>query len=148
MIAKDIEKFCKEYWKIENYDKAINDTTKTWICHHRLEIMPYSGKIINYEYLIKQNMYYDRLPEELIFVTKSEHNKVHRRFLGKHHTLETKEKMSSSHAMTKGSKLAKEQSERMKGRHWYNNGIKEKLFFEENVPEGWVKGRKGEEDNA
>ena len=33
------KKFCKEdISKIENYDKAIADTTQVWDCHHRTEI--------------------------------------------------------------------------------------------------------------
>ena len=142
MIAKDIEKFCKEYCKIENYEKAINDNSQIWICHHRLEIMPFSGKIMNYKYLIEQDMYYNRLPEELIFVTMAEHNKIHRRFLGRHHTLETKEQMRNSHL---GKSIP---NVKLIGRHWYTNGIKEKMFFEEDVPEGWKKGRKEIMDNA
>ena len=40
MINEYIAKrFCKEdLTKIENYDKAIADTTHTWHCHHRTEI--------------------------------------------------------------------------------------------------------------
>ena len=29
--------FCRTPELIENYDKAIADTTQTWDCHHRLE---------------------------------------------------------------------------------------------------------------
>ena len=30
------KKYCKDYVKIENYEKAIKDSFK-WECHHRLE---------------------------------------------------------------------------------------------------------------
>lgn len=31
--------YCKEdVTKIENYDKAVNDKTQTWHCHHRDEV--------------------------------------------------------------------------------------------------------------
>ena len=36
---RTVTKYCGEdISKIENYDKAIADTTQMWICHHRLEI--------------------------------------------------------------------------------------------------------------
>lgn len=40
MINERLAKaYCRDdIYKIENYDKAIADTTQTWICHHRLEL--------------------------------------------------------------------------------------------------------------
>ena len=36
---RQAKRFCKdELFKIENYDKAIADTTHTWDLHHRLEL--------------------------------------------------------------------------------------------------------------
>lgn len=36
---KYAKSYCKEdISKIENYDKAIADTTQTWECHHRDEV--------------------------------------------------------------------------------------------------------------
>lgn len=29
--------YCKDYAKIENYKKAINDTSQVWECHHMSE---------------------------------------------------------------------------------------------------------------
>ena len=39
ICIKTAKKFCKDdISKIENYDKAIADTTQTYECHHRLEL--------------------------------------------------------------------------------------------------------------
>ena len=68
---------CEDISKIENYDKMLSDTSQVWDCHHRLEIMPWSGKQVGIEYLKEQNLYYDRPASELIFLTHSEHCKLH-----------------------------------------------------------------------
>ena len=89
MISKHtILLYCKDYEKIENYEQAINDETQTWHCHHRLEThfsdgteRPIKAQLKATE-LIALNMYYDRPPEEFIFLTNSEHRRLH--MLGKH----------------------------------------------------------------
>ena len=68
---------CEDISNIENYDKMLSDTSQVWDCHHRLEIMPWSGKQVSVEYLKEQNLYYDRPASELIFLTHSEHCKLH-----------------------------------------------------------------------
>lgn len=162
MITTRIKRYCKEYWKIENYEKAVNDNSQIWEVHHRLEIMPFSGKIVASKYLIEQNMYYNVKPEELIFLTKSEHTRLDRphntrTFSGKHHTSESIEKIRNSNKGKKRSEETKINISKAKkgkptwnknksnvkiiGRHWYTNGIEDRTFFEENVPEGWVRGR-------
>ena len=86
MISKLIRKFCKNPEKIENYDKAISDTTQTWHCHHRLELYTSSGerrlKDLYCRELIALGMYYDRPPEELIFLTQSDHVSLHQKTSG------------------------------------------------------------------
>lgn len=82
MIRKDIIKICKNYTEIENYEKAIADKTQVWICHHRFETHNSDGEkrlvdIIRKE-LIALDLYYDRPPKELIFLSKSEHAQIHR----------------------------------------------------------------------
>lgn len=62
--------YCHNPELIENYDNAVKDTTKTWICHHKLE------KDYTREELISMNLYYHRPPAELIFVEPSEHKKL------------------------------------------------------------------------
>lgn len=70
---RHIKKYCREDISlIKNYDKAVNDTTEIWECHHINE-----WTFTKYE-LIQMNMYYNRPANELIFLTKSEHCKIHR----------------------------------------------------------------------
>lgn len=62
--------FCRNPECIKNYDKAIADSDQVWDCHHRKEDL-YSRKD-----LIERGEYYDVPPEELIFLTRAEHNKI------------------------------------------------------------------------
>lgn len=32
------KKYCKNYQKIENYEKAMDDKTQIWICHHHSSV--------------------------------------------------------------------------------------------------------------
>ena len=71
IYLKNVKKFCKDDISlIENYDKAIADT-KTWVCHHRREAI-YSAKE-----LIEIGEYYNRPACELIFLTITEHRRLH-----------------------------------------------------------------------
>lgn len=77
MITKKIKKLCKEYWLIENYEEAINDD-KMWDCHHRIEVSEDGlHTVYSKEELKKCRMYLNRKPEELIFLTRSDHWKLH-----------------------------------------------------------------------
>lgn len=70
--------FCSEdISKIENYTVAIADTAQTWDCHHKAEILP-CGRF-SADMLIKYGLYYHRPANELIFLTHSEHARVHRK---------------------------------------------------------------------
>lgn len=89
--------YCRKPELIENYDKAIADTTQTWDVHHRREEF-YSQKELK-----ERNEYYDVEPEELIFLTKEEHRKLDsycKRMSeakkGKKHSDEAKRKMSEA----------------------------------------------------
>lgn len=75
MISKQtIKKFCCEDPSlIENYDKAINDTTQIWHCHHKRE------NIYTRKELIQRNEYFKRPASELIFLTNSEHMSLHKK---------------------------------------------------------------------
>lgn len=66
---------CEDLSLIENYELAINDTTQTWECHHRGEILP-CGRYTPKD-LIKFGLYYSRPASELIFLTKAEHTRLH-----------------------------------------------------------------------
>lgn len=66
---------CEDPCLIENYDKAIADTTQIWHCHHRLEIQ--GDKILSIQELIDQGLYYNRPASELIFLTRKDHTSLH-----------------------------------------------------------------------
>lgn len=78
---RHVKEYCKEdITLIENYDKAIADTTQTWVCHHRdeVKVLPSGIKVIRTIEELKENgRYYGCPANELIFLTKSEHNTVH-----------------------------------------------------------------------
>lgn len=151
---------CGDVTEIENYEDAVNDTTQTWECHHR------EGLKYSMEELIDLELYYNRPPSELIFLTQSEHSSLHHK--GKKVTDATRENISKSlkgipltaehreniSKASKGKKLSAEHCENIskskkgnnnakgnkntKGMHWYNNGIENKLTYD--CPEGFVKG--------
>ena len=126
---------CEDISKIENYDKAIADTTQTWLCHHRLETHNSDGERrlvdLSHKELIALGMYYHRSASELIFLERDEHSRLHaksRKYSeetraklskalkgkpapnkGKHHSEETKRKMAEAH---------KGKSSGTKGKHW------------------------------
>lgn len=138
---------CRTPELIENYDKAIADTTQTWQCHHRLETHNSDGERrlvdISSPELIALGMYFDRPPEELIFMTELEHKHLHnvgkrmkgKGMKGKYHSEEWKRKMKG-HIVSEETK--KKISEAHKGRHWFNNGeICTRCF---DCPEGFVPG--------
>lgn len=165
-MKHNFERYCKDYENIENYEKAKADNFKGWHCHHRREI-DFSRKE-----LIALGMYYNRPADELIFLTRAEHNTLHKKgntyFLGKHHsdearnkirkaskirntgeknpmygkhhTLESIQKMSNA---KKGKHLSgetkKKLSELHKEKHWYNNG--EICIRAKECPDGFVPGR-------
>lgn len=66
-------KYCPDrYTEIENYKLALKDNFKGWHCHHRL-----GEHCFTRDELIKFDLYYNRTPEELIFVTREEHSRLH-----------------------------------------------------------------------
>ena len=164
-----VKSYCKgDITKIENYDKAINDKTQTWTCHHRLEISPFSGKHITPAKLKELDMYFHRSPEELIFLTRGDHMLIHNQSpeRNKHISESNKGKIfSEEHKKNIGiasknkskesfarslavlnteevrKKAAKTRKETMKlhPHRWWNNGVKE--TYQEFCPEGFVKGR-------
>lgn len=109
-----IRRYCSEFEKIENYDKAMTDMEHTWECHHRLENGP-NGEVVSKKDLIQYGLYYNRPASELIFLTKAEHRSLHHKGKpspnkgkpphnkGKPMSEETKRKMSESR---KGKKLS------------------------------------------
>lgn len=98
MISKKLYCYCKDLEDIENYQKAIADTTQTYVLHHRLETHTSDVKRrdvdITKKKLMSLGMYFHRPASELIFLTKSEHVFLHNK--GKKLSEETKKKMSES----------------------------------------------------
>ena len=148
MISKKIAKrYCKDDISlIENYDKAIADDTQTWQCHHRRETI-YSAKE-----LIDIGEYYNRPACELIFLTKTEHMRLHKtgennpRFgkpawnNGKHLSEETRQKLSEANkGKHHSAETCKKIAEARIGTNWYNNGVKN--IRAKTCPEGFVQGR-------
>ena len=128
MIAniKILEKYCKDYQNIENYEEALSSPLK-YDLHHRLEISENKSS----KDLIEENIYYDRPAEELIFLEQGEHMRLHNKGeknpnYGKPKSAETRQKISEAQkgheGYWKGKHLSTEArqklSEAYKGRHW------------------------------
>ena len=75
ICEKNVNSYCSDdITLIENYNDAIN-STEMWVCHHRLEIQ--DDKRYSKRQLIEMRLYYDRPHNELIFMTTSEHMRLH-----------------------------------------------------------------------
>ena len=81
MVSKGITDYCKDFERIENYEEAVNDTTQTWICHHRMETHNTDGTLrdtpLSRAELIAMNMYFDQPASAFVFLRKSDHSKMH-----------------------------------------------------------------------
>lgn len=123
--------FCKDdITKIENYYKAIEDTTQMWHCHHRDEVrtLPSGITVIrSREELIENGRYYNCPANELIFLTKSEHSKLH----SHNRTDEYKRKMSE---------IKKGKTGPMKGKH-HSFDARKKMSEAQKGKNTWCKGR-------
>ena len=117
------KQYCKCYEKIENFEKAAADDFKGWECHHRLETHTSSGERrivdISAAELKALGMYYNRPAEELVFLTSREHTALHKKgkhnpFYGKHHTEESKKKISEARKGEKNSFYGKHHTEESK----------------------------------
>lgn len=88
-----LKSYCNgDFTKIENYEDAVNDTTQKWHCHHRKELTEDGDFAYSKEYLIEKEEYYDRAPDELIFLTEYEHMSLH----GKARSTEHRENLSKA----------------------------------------------------
>ena len=78
MISDEVRKYCRRIYHhlIENYEKAVN-SDEMYICHHRKEIDKDGRNAFSADELIDLGEYFHRPPEELIFLTKSEHKALH-----------------------------------------------------------------------
>ena len=124
IFLRNVKDFCKNYTEIENYNKAIQDKENCWICHHK------QGVYMTTEELKEYGWYYDCPPECLIFVTKSEHNKLHKRHKNKKLTPEQRKRCAHKTKVQywlgkkRGEEFSKKMSERNKGRIPWNKGLK------------------------
>lgn len=127
MIRKNIFIFCKEPEKIENYAEAIADTKRIWHCHHRKETVD----MMPANLLKKLGLYYNVLPEDLIFLEPGSHHILHNTL----RSAKTRNKISKA---LKGRKFTKEQREKIskfaktrtgiKNSNYGNRGIKNPLY--------------------
>lgn len=125
MIAniKFLEKYCKDYTKIENYEEALSSPIR-YDLHHRLEISEMQSR----SDLIFLHLYYNRPPEELIFLSHGEHIRLHK--AGKHLSAELRQKMSDAkkgkHRPAFSIEWKQKMSEAMKGKH-HSEETKQKI---------------------
>ena len=153
-MSYNFKRYCKDYESIENYEKALADNFKGWHCHHRLETHTPDGKRRDVDIaqaeLRALGMYWHRPSDELIFLTESEHDSLHKKgntyFKGKRHTEESRIKMSETR---KGTHFTEEHKKKLgkakkgntytKDMRWYNNG-KINIMSKE-CPPGFIPGR-------
>ena len=129
-------KYCKDdISKIENYEKAIADTTQTWHCHHiaEIKVLPSGITVIrSIEELKEDKRYYNCPANELIFLTPTEHLRLHKTGQarsyetrqkiavsrkGRTHTEETRQKIADAHkGKTYSEESRKKMSESQKGK--------------------------------
>lgn len=109
---------CEDLSLIENYDKAIS-SDEMWDCHHRFEIQD-DGTRFNKEDLIRMGKYYNQKAKDLIFLSHSDHTKIHLTGTsfnkGRKHTEEWKQHMSEKmKERFKDPEQRKKISDKMKG---------------------------------
>ena len=166
---KNLKSYCSEPLElVENYQQAKAENFKGWCIHHRLEIQP-DGTRVSAQELIDQGLYYGRPAEELVFMRKLEHHRLHwigNTFnKGRHHSAEHRQKIAAANkgkhpseearlkmsAAKKGenhpffgmhhsAEHCKKIAESLKCLHWWNNGISSKRSRECPGPE-WKRGR-------
>lgn len=129
-----VEKYCSEdISQIENYDKAVTDMEHTWDCHHRLEIGK-NGERISVNELKKHGLYYNRPFSELIFLTHSEHIRIHK--IGNKHGLGKKLPPRSEEHCRKISEGRKGDKNPMFGKHPSKETL---LKRSESLKRAWAK---------
>lgn len=140
---KQLEKcFCTNPKRIENYARAISDEKHMWECHHRLETHFSDGTErpknvqLSREELIALGVYYNRPAEELIFLTKSEHRKLHNRWIN-HPEGWTEEQKKKHSELLKGKPNVG--GDRIQGKKWFNNGYINVREYD--CPPGFIPGR-------
>lgn len=127
------------YKEIENYEKALKDPEKIWVTHHRLELQfsdgtprPVNAQLTSDE-LIALGCYFDRPPEELIFLTPEEHRRLH--------------SLGHSYGVKKGTKFPgrTNSGQFKKGNKSWNKGLKMDDAFREKCRVGQLGKKQSEE---
>jgi hypothetical protein len=112
MISEEkVKRYCADFTKIENYDVAISDKNKIWDCHHRLETHNSDGVkrsvFLSKSELKALGVYYNVTSNELVFMTSTDHIRLHR--TGLPLSEEVRKNMSAS---------KKGKPSGIKGKHW------------------------------
>lgn len=69
---------CEDISRIENYELAKRDNFRGWVIHHRLELVETGAAVDSTKQdLMARGIYYNRPASELIYLTKSYHQKLH-----------------------------------------------------------------------
>ena len=181
---------CEQLELVENYAAAKAENFKGWCIHHRLEIQP-DGTRMSRQELKDKDLYFNRPASELVFMRCEEHTSLHHKdkviseetrqklsethkgdnnpLFGKHHSEETRKKMSVNNGrFWKGKQLSAEHRQKLsesrrgenhplfgnhhsdetrlkiaeanKGKHWWNDSVSCK-YSRECPGEGWTRGR-------
>lgn len=79
-----VKQYCRDPFPyIENYSEAYADPNETWVCHHCDEIRFLPSGMVSIRSkaeLIENGRYYSCPANELIFMRKSDHIKLHRKY--------------------------------------------------------------------
>ena len=127
---RNYKRLCSNIENVENYEKAKADNFKNWEVHHRRETHLPNGERrevdVTMDELKALGQYYNVSANELIFLTRAEHNILHHTgnsyVLGCHHSETTKNKISE---INKGKRRTEETRKKLSEAH------KGKTFSEE-----------------
>lgn len=113
MLIGAYKKFCKDYDKVEGYERAVS-SDEPYFIHHK------QGIYISREELVELGWYYDCPPDCLMWVTKSEHNAIHSAHMRCEHRRKLSDARKGKPAPNKGKPFSDETkkkiSDAMKGR--------------------------------
>lgn len=115
MICRDTLKnvCCEDLSLIENYKQATEDKTQIWDCHHRdeIKVLPSGIKVIRSRNdLIENNRYFQCPANELIFLKRIEHIKLHA-------TNQGNEKRGKISRTLKGHQVSQETREKLRNKN-------------------------------
>jgi hypothetical protein len=164
---KNLEKYCTDYKKIENYEEAVKSPLR-YDLHHRLEI----DEMQTRSDLIFLHLYFHRPPEELVFLEHGEHMRLHKANLseetrqiisealkgkhcsqdtrqkisealkGKHCSQDTRRKISENNSrywkgQHRSAETRQKIAEGMKGKHWHLSAETRKRISEARKGRHW-----------